>query len=209
MVDRNETVNGVMTLSATTATEDLVRRAQNGETSARDELARENQRAAFLFALHLVGNHDDALDISQEAMLRFFSTLDRFQSGRAVRPWLFAIVRNQARDFWRRSKLRRHESLDESIPDLSRALVDDGDDPEQSAFRREQQARVWRVVSRLPRAQREILVLRDFHDLSYEEIATVLGIPMGTVMSRLHAARMNLRRKYLALASHQAARSDS
>ena len=84
--ERNETVNGVMTLSATSATEDLVCRAQNGEASARDELARENRRAAYLFALQLVGNRDDALDISQEAMLKFFTTLDRFRSSRAVRP---------------------------------------------------------------------------------------------------------------------------
>ena len=109
-----------MTLSSpSTESTDLLARAKSGEAEAREAVAREHRRTAYLFALQLVGNPDDALDIAQETMLRFFSTLDRFQEGRAVRPWLFAIVRNCTRDFWRRQKLRRHQSLDETIPDLS------------------------------------------------------------------------------------------
>jgi RNA polymerase sigma-70 factor (ECF subfamily) len=199
-----------MTLSATSPElEDLVLRAKSGETAACDELARDHRQAAYVFALQLVGNADDAMDLAQEAMLRFFSTLDRFQTDRAVRPWLFTIVRNLARDFWRRGKLRRHQSLDENVPDLSRALADPAANPEQNTLAEERRRRLWRVLSQLAVEKREILVLRDFHDLSYAEIARILRIPIGTVMSRLHAARKNLRREFLALETPATSRRDS
>jgi RNA polymerase sigma-70 factor (ECF subfamily) len=203
-------VNGAMTLSATaTELKDLLLRAKNGEADACEELARDHRQATYVFALQLVGNPDDAKDLTQEAMLRFFSTLDRFQTDRPVRPWLFAIVRNLARDFWRRGKLRRHQSLDEGVPDLSRALADPAKNPEQSTLAAERQRWLWKALSSLPRAKREILVLRDFHDLAYAEIARVLEIPVGTVMSRLHAARKSLRQEFLALEAPAASRRSS
>ena len=199
-----------MTISATSPElKELLVRAKNGEAAACDELAREHRQATYIFALQLVGNVDDAMDLAQEAMLRFFSTLDRFQADRAVRPWLFAIVRNLARDFWRRGKLRRHRSLDENVPDLSRALADTSANPEQLTIAEERRQRLWHAVSLLPGPKREILVLRDFHDLSYTEIAHVLEIPIGTVMSRLHAARKKLRAEFLALETPAASRRDS
>jgi len=199
-----------MTLSATSPKlRDLLLRAKRGEPAACDELARDHRQAAYIFALHLVGNPDDAKDLAQEAMLRFFSTLDRFHPDRPVRPWLFSIVRNLARDFWRRGKLRRHQSLDEGVPDLSRALADPAANPEQATLEDERRQRLWKALSLLPAAKREILVLRDFHDLPYADIAKVLRIPIGTVMSRLHAARKNLRREFLALETPAASMRDS
>ena len=199
-----------MTLPATTPElQSLLLRAKSGEPAACDQLARDHRQATYIFALQLVGNVDDAKDLAQEAMLRFFSTLDRFQPDRPVRPWLFSIVRNLARDFWRRGKLRRHQSLDEGVPDLSRALADPTANPEQSTLECERRQRLWKALSALPTAKREILVLRDFHDLQYAEIAKVLRIPIGTVMSRLHAARKVLRREFLALETPAISRKDS
>jgi RNA polymerase sigma-70 factor (ECF subfamily) len=175
--------------------DELLAKAQRGDENAREGLAREYRQAAYLFALHLVGGSEDAKDIAQDAMLRFFSTIGRFKAGRPVRPWLFAIVRNRVRDRWRRAKIRRHESLDEGVQDLSSALEDSGTNPETSAIERERRRLLWQAISRLDAAKREILVLRDFHDLSYAEIAQVLDIPAGTVMSRLHAARKALRHR--------------
>lgn len=187
-----------MSLSSPSAeSKKLLARAKSGEVDARDAVAREYRQAAYLFALHLVGNPDDALDIAQEAMLRFFTSLHRFQQDRSVRPWLFAIVRNCTRDFWRRSKIRRHEPLDEAVPNLARALTDPRADPEQDALVEERRQAIWQAISRLSTAKREILVLRDFHDLSYAEIAEVLKIPIGTVMSRLHSARKSLQQDLL------------
>lgn len=182
-----------MTIPSAASSDELLAKARRGDESAREGIAREYRQAVYLFALHLVGDPEDARDLAQDAMLRFFSTLGRFQAGRPVRPWLFAIVRNRARDLWRRAKIRRHEPLDEEIPDLSTALSDSGTTPEEDAIHRERRRHLWKAISRLDGAKREILVLRDFHDFSYAEIAQILDIPAGTVMSRLHAARKALR----------------
>ena len=170
----------------------LVVGARAGRGDARDELARRFRRPAYLLALQIVGDPDDALDIAQDAMLRFFGSLARFRDDRPVRPWLFAIVRNRARDLWRRRAARPTEPLD-ARPDLAAHLAATTPDPEQALGRRERARGVWRAIGALSADHREILVLRDFHDLAYAEIAGVVDIPIGTVMSRLHAARSALR----------------
>lgn len=171
----------------------LVVEAQTGRREAREELARRFRRPAYLLALQIVGNPDDALDIAQDAMLRFFENLGRFRASQPVRPWLFTIVRNRARDMWRRRSNRPGESID-THPDLVAQLADSRLNPEQTAVRGQRQAQVWRAIEALSPSQREIIFLRDFHDLPYTEIAAVLAIPVGTVMSRLHSARGVLRR---------------
>ncbi len=171
----------------------LVTEARGGDARAREELARHCRQPAYLLALQLLGNPDDALDVCQDALLRFFTTLDRFDERRPVKPWLLRIVRNRARDLMRRRRVRRHQSLDASEDGYTVEAVDPAADPEADAQRRQLQRRVWRALARVPGHHREILVLRDYQDLSYAEIAQVLGIPLGTVMSRLHAARKNLR----------------
>jgi len=174
---------------------DLVIRACRGDECARDELARRHLRGAFIFALQLVGNRDDAMDIAQDAMLRFFTTLHRFDPARPVRPWLLRIVRNRVYDLHRRQKIRRHDSLDRISEDGRKFEVADLEvDLERDAERAQLRSHLWRSLGELTARQREILVLRDYQDLTYAEIARALDIPMGTVMSRLHAARKHLRR---------------
>ena len=170
----------------------LVRAASKGRPEAREELARRHRDAAYLLALQLIGNREDALDVAQDALLKFFGTLSRFDSRRAVKPWLLAIVRNQARDFFRRQKIRRTEALDDPATALLEPR-DPGGGPEHDLARRRLARRVWNAIARLDSDKREILVLRDFHDLSYAELSSALGIPQGTVMSRLHAGRRQLR----------------
>jgi RNA polymerase sigma-70 factor (ECF subfamily) len=167
--------------------------AQRGEAEARERLARRCRRSAYLLALHLLGDPDRARDVAQEAMVRFFRSLGRLDSSRPVRPWLFRVVRNQVNDLWRRGRMRRTEALDGRAGDLAGELKDPSGDPEESAQRHELRRRLWQALAALPTAKREIMVLRDYHDLSYAEIAAVLRIPVGTVMSRLHAARKALR----------------
>ncbi len=167
--------------------------AQDGENEAREELARRVRRRAYLLALQLVGNPEEARDIVQDAMLRFFRHLDRIDAARPLKPWLYQIVRNRVRDLKRRERVRRQESL-EALRERGRPeIVDPRADPAADAARHELQARVWKALAELSEPHREILVLRDYQDLSYREIATVLKIPQGTVMSRLHAARSRLR----------------
>lgn len=185
--------DGTATLAASGVSDvKLIVQAQAGGREAREELARRVRGPAYVLALQLVGNRDDALDIAQDALLRLFAHLGRLTPERPVRPWLFAIVRNRARDLWRSRKARPDDSLD-ARPDLTAQLAARSRDPEQEATHRESARQVWSAIGALSRPHREILVLRDFHDLTYAEIAGVLDVPVGTVMSRLHAARSALR----------------
>ena len=103
-------------------------------------------------------------------------------------------MRNQVRDHARREKVRRHVSLEAWLESGGQRATDpEAVDPALAAERGELQQRVWRAISELSEEHREIVVLRDYHDQSYRQIAAVLSIPEGTVMSRLHAARKNLR----------------
>lgn len=147
-----------------------------------------------MLALQLMGNPDDALDVVQDAFVRFLTHLNRFDIKRPVRPWLYQIVRNRAVDLHRRHKVRRHASLDQG-DDEDKPRIDPVDptiDIEGDASRAEMRRQLWRALGELTENQREILVLRDYQDLSYQEIAESLEIPLGTVMSRLHGARRRL-----------------
>jgi len=181
-------------VAAEVALMDLARLTRDGDRDAREELARRVRQPAYVLALQLLGNPDDALDVAQDSMLRLFQSFSRFDPERPLKPWLARIVRNRARDVQRRRRARPAVSLD--------ALVEGGfpespareAGPEERVARRQLQRRIWQALHCVSEAHREILVLRDYQDLSYAEIAAVLEIPLGTVMSRLHAARRSLRR---------------
>ena len=173
---------------------ELVQRARKGDRAAQGELAQRHRRSMYILALQLMGNRDDALDVVQDALLRFFTNLHRFDTRRPIKPWLYQIVRNRAVDLHRRHKVRRHESLDDTDDDgRKREIRDISVDPERDASRAQLKARIWQSLDELSAKQREILVLRDYQDLAYSEIAEILNIPIGTVMSRLHGARKRLR----------------
>lgn len=176
----------------------LVIKARQGDLAARDELVLRHRRQVYFLALQLLGNTDDALDVTQDALLRFFTHLHRFDAQRPVRPWLFRIVRNLALDLFRRRKVRQSESLDATFGD------EDGENPrldpadpdvdlDRDLLQAQLRKRLFAALAKLTPTQREIVVLRDYQDLSYQEIAEMLDIPLGTVMSRLHGARQRLR----------------
>lgn len=172
---------------------DLVVLAKGGDREALEELARRAGPKAFGFALQLLRNREDALDVTQEALVSFFDHLDRFDEARQLDPWLLSIVRNQAYDFLRRRKVRAAESLDDLLEQGAALPAGQGPTAFDRVARDELRARLWRALGGLSSEHREILVLRDYQDLSYLEIAEVLGVPKGTVMSRLHRARRALR----------------
>jgi len=183
-----------MSLLSATPEADLVSRAREGDRFAQEELVRQHRQSAYFLALQLLGNPDDALDVTQDALLRFLTNLHRFDVGRPVKPWLYQIVRNRVTDLRRRQRVRRHDSIDAISEDRPRLeVVDKSVDPERDAGQNQLRNRVWMALGELSERQREILVLRDYQDLSYSEIAETLCIPIGTVMSRLHAARKRLR----------------
>ena len=171
----------------------LVTAARAGDRPAREALGRRVGRSAYVFALQLTGDREAALDIAQDGVVGFFRRLDRFDVERPIEPWLYQIVRNRVRDLARRDRLRRFDSLDALLEEGQLVGQDTTQDPAMDVERAELRRRIWSSVSQLSDPHREILVLRDFHGLTYREIAEALSIPQGTVMSRLHAARTSLR----------------
>lgn len=138
-------------------------------------------------AVSLLGNADDAADVLQDAVATVLRVRSYDPSQGTFKAWFLTVVRNRCFDILRQRR-RRPEVDIESVE----VAAHEREDPEAVAAQDELSALVKRELGRLPEAQREILILREFLDLSYAEIARVLGVPTGTVMSRLHRARSAL-----------------
>jgi RNA polymerase sigma-70 factor (ECF subfamily) len=142
--------------------------------------------------LAMTGDYDDARDLTQETFIRAYQRIRQFQIGRPLAPWLLAIARNQFRDDRRRR--REHVRLDEQTTDQISAAPDQMSGGERRAMADSARRKVWEALGRMRAHEREILVLKDITELGYAEIAAILGIPRGTVASRVYNARRTLAR---------------
>lgn len=149
-------------------------------------------RQGFTYAWQILRNRDDALDAVQTALTAVWQHRRRLRAGRDPRGWFYRVLRNKCIDMLRSRRTRRSPTLKGDLPDPFAV------DPARDADRREALMQLRRALAELPAEMREIVLLRDFHDLPYAEIATVLDLPIGTVMSRLHRARSALRQRLLA-----------
>jgi RNA polymerase sigma-70 factor, ECF subfamily len=145
-----------------------------------------------MIALGFVGNPDDAMDLSQEAFVKAFKAMRTFRDGADFYPWFYAVLRNTCFNFLRRRKTRQENSLD-AAQEYGFDVADGAPDPSVALERKEMRELVRAEIDRLAPVHREILMLRHFELLSYKEMAEVLGCPIGTVMSRLYAARQALK----------------
>jgi RNA polymerase sigma-70 factor (ECF subfamily) len=175
----------------------LISRCAAGDEVACTELVAEHQRMVFHLALHLLSDHEEALDLSQEVFLNVFRTIGRFRGQSALRTWIYRIVINQARNrqrWWRRRHRSEQVSLEERIetngelPPASELAH-----PDRMFGRKQLATRIWAALNHLPFEQRTVVVLREIDGLSYDEIAFSLGVAVGTVKSRLTRAREALR----------------
>jgi RNA polymerase sigma-70 factor (ECF subfamily) len=150
-------------------------------------------------SFHLLGDRDEALDLSQEVFLRVFRTLPSFRGQSALRTWIYRIVINQARNrqrWWRRRRRSDQVQLEQHVlehGDLREP--NDADSPYRALARKELAAKLWAALDGLPFDQRTVVVLREIDGLTYEEIAESLDVAIGTVKSRLTRARQTLRRE--------------
>lgn len=182
-----------MTLRANETTAEIAKETlqawRDGSVRAFEEIVRITMRRAFTVALGIVGNEEDARDLSQEAFMAAHRARATFDIERPFFPWFYRILRNRCLNFIRSRSGRREISVD--------VLVEQpcaGESPEGRAIRRERAEAVWRAIQELTPEHREIIILRTFQELSYREIADTLGISEGTVMSRLFYARKALYR---------------
>jgi RNA polymerase sigma-70 factor (ECF subfamily) len=175
----------------------LIQRCAARDEDACSELVSEHQRMVYQLSLNLLGDHNEALDLSQEVFLRVFRTIHSFRGQSALRTWIYRIVVNQARNrqrWWRRRHKSQQVSLDEHIRDHGDFPEQtDGASPDRMLGRKELAERIRTALDNLPFDQKTALVLREIDGLSYEEIGFSLGIAVGTVKSRLARAREALR----------------
>jgi RNA polymerase sigma-70 factor (ECF subfamily) len=147
-------------------------------------------------AMNLLGDRDEALDLSQEVFLRVFRTIHRFRGQSSLRTWIYRIAVNQARNrhrFWRRRHRADQISLDQHVAAHGDLPTEKIPSPERVFAQKELAARLQAALDRLPFDQRTAIVLREIEGLSYDEIAFSLGLAIGTVKSRLTRARRALR----------------
>ncbi|HEX2732976.1 MAG TPA: sigma-70 family RNA polymerase sigma factor [Polyangiaceae bacterium] len=174
----------------------LIDRARHGDGSAFASLVRAHQARAHALAVQLVKDEHDAREIVQEAFLRVYRALDRFEGDSAFFTWLYRIVNNLAIDFMRRPQRRECESLEvllaEHRPEL--APLSDNGDPFEALANKRLKSTLERSVRDLPDYHRSVIELRELQGMSYEEIAQATGVSKGTIMSRLFHARQKLQR---------------
>lgn len=175
----------------------LIQRCAARDEEACAELVSEHQRMVYQLSLNLLGDHNEALDLSQEVFLRVFRTIHGFRGQSALRTWIYRIVVNQARNrqrWWRRRHRAQQISLDEHIRDHGEfPAPGNAGSPDRALGQKELAERLRAALDRLPFDQKTALVLREIDGLSYEEIGFSLGIAVGTVKSRLARAREALR----------------
>lgn len=179
----------------------LIRRCRDGDEEAFRMLMERHQRGVFAVAQAMVRDAEEARDIVQEAFVRVFQGLGAFKGDASFKTWLQRIVRNLCIDRLRARKSREQalgevETVSEGEDAVEAGLVASrwGSQPQDRLLDRELGEAIHAAVARLPEKHREILVLREVEGMSYEELAEALGIPKGTVMSRLFHARSKLQK---------------
>jgi len=167
--------------------------ASNGDRGAFGALVCEYQRRAYAVSYSFVGNREDALELSQEAFARAFRAMNRFDPAMPFYPWLYRIIRNTCLNHLKKKQRHGETSLD-GLMESGFDVCGGSHNPLRKAELDDLRHCLQQALTQLSPEHQEILRLRHFLELSYEEIAQCLEIPAGTVMSRLHAARKALRR---------------
>jgi RNA polymerase sigma-70 factor (ECF subfamily) len=181
---------------------EFIERLKRGEAAAFEELVAERSGEIFGLLFRLTENSEEARDLTQETFLRAFQSIDRFRGEADLRTWIYRIAINQARNRWRWWRRRRRDttvSLDSeqgsSGQTVMATLAELSYNPEQQTLAHERESALRAALQRVGQAYRETVILRDIEGFSYEEIATTLGINVGTVKSRLARGRQELRQK--------------
>jgi RNA polymerase sigma-70 factor (ECF subfamily) len=172
--------------------EKLIQRWKKSDKKAFETLVKKYMNEAFLVALGFTHDYDDARDLSQDAFVKAYEARKRFDAKRPFYPWFYKILRNHCLNFVQR-RAGTHEPLAFEDRPSEERFASRSPTPIESLEKKERIRLVRAAVDRLSMEHREVIVLRDFNGYSYAEMAEVLGIPLGTVMSRLYYARKMLK----------------
>jgi RNA polymerase sigma-70 factor, ECF subfamily len=184
------------TWTAVTPDTDLVARAAAGDGVCFDQLVERYHRQIANFVFRMVGNYETALDLTQEVFIKVYSSLGRYNPEFKFSTWIYKIASNTAIDYLRKQSV--------SVSPLYMVSGDDeefelpipakGPNPERALERTERSAQIEEAISKLPPRYRELIVLRHVSELSYDEIAEVTALPLGTVKNRIFRAREAMRK---------------
>ena len=185
-----------MSDTAVVSDEKLIAESRTGNQGAFNSLVGRYEKELYGYLRRYVGDATLAEDVFQNTFLKVYEKLDQYEQGRPFRPWLYTIATHQAVDTLRRQNRRKAVSLDRhgssglesdqsSLADL---LVARDESPQDAMSREEQKQALRQAVEELPELYRQVMLLAYYQEMKYKDIAEVLGVPLGTVKSRLHAA---------------------
>lgn len=175
--------------------DELITLVQKGDKASFEKLVLENQKRVYNLALRMVGNEEDAFDMSQEAFIKAYNSIAFFRGDSKFSVWLYRLTTNVCLDFLRSEGRKPHNSLSYISEDNEEKEIEIPDDrfsPETIVEKTELREAVNRGLLSLPKDYRAVLLLREIDGLSYEEIADTLSLEVGTVKSRIFRARKRL-----------------
>ena len=170
---------------------ELILELQDGSLEALGTLYDQHRQLVYRTALMITGDTQAADDLLQDVFLRLYRFVNHFDTERPLEPWLYRMTTNLSYDW-----VKRHSSLVSSLEDIADWLIGSGkNSPYETVEQQDEWAQVQMAVSSLPLSQRVVVVLYYLNDLSVQDIADILEVPVGTVKSRLHYGRLTLKRK--------------
>ncbi|MFB6317045.1 RNA polymerase sigma factor [Saccharicrinis sp. FJH54] len=178
--------------------QELIKKALNGDSTAFSSLMDFYYDAIYFTLLKMVNNYSDAEDLTAEVFGKVFKSLDQYSEDYAFSTWLFSIATNHTIDFMRRSKklITSIEDNDDNGLEPTSVIQDDQPGPEENMIRQQEYKKLERLIEKLKPFWQELIRLRYYNELSYEEIAEKLNLPMGTVKSQLYRAKDSLAKLY-------------
>ena len=177
---------------------ELIAKAIRGREDGFEELVRRYQRPITGYVFRMLNNYDAALDVTQEVFIKVYNSLEKYSSEYKFSTWLYRIAHNAAIDWMRRNSVSQTSLEAENADGTFQLQIESSQPtPEQDRERSEWRTEIDLVVKCLPTAYRELILLRHTQDLSYDEIAEVMNLPLGTVKNRLFRAREMMREMFV------------
>lgn len=170
---------------------EIIGRLKTGDTEAWNMMIDRYSKKVYNLALNFTGSRDDASDITQDIFLKVYTNIDKFQEDRNFNSWILKISKNYCIDYWRKNKSNRQQiELDESLYD--EAIHNEVHTPEEFFIKERDVTYLRQKLLLLLPELRSLLIMRDIQNYSYQEIAKLLDIPLGTIKSRINRARLKL-----------------
>jgi RNA polymerase sigma-70 factor (ECF subfamily) len=177
---------------------ELIKRALNGEQWAYEQLLTRYQKTVFHIIVKIIRNPEDARDLIQETFMRAFNTLETYRSEYRFSTWLCKIAANCSIDYLRKKKIKAYsmdKPLETSDGTVEVELQDDSANPEEDLLRKQRIVSIEEAIESLPPKYKEVIIYRHQDDKSYEEIARIMNLPIGTVKARIFRARELLKKR--------------